>query len=178
MRRIDIDEEVYQALLKLVKSFEDTPNDVLRNLLGLDEADEAQRETEMVTKTEEDYTRPVEKMASSLGMEEALKPKITRVRGATPRKEYQIPILEALLEMEGKGTPGEVFEIIEEKMKERFNNLDLEILECGDIRWQKAAAWQRYFMVREGLLSPNSPRGIWEITELGREYLRRVKDNS
>jgi len=36
MKRIEVDEEVYQKLLKLVRSFEDTPNDVLRRLLGLE----------------------------------------------------------------------------------------------------------------------------------------------
>jgi hypothetical protein len=40
LRSIELTEDVYQALLKLVRSFEDTPCDVLRRLLGLHEADE------------------------------------------------------------------------------------------------------------------------------------------
>ncbi len=28
-------------------------------------------------------------------------------------------------------------------------------------------------MVNEGLLSKNSPNGIWEITEKGKEYLKQ-----
>lgn len=63
----------------------------------------------MVIKTKKDYERPVEKMISSLGLEKtSVSEKITRVRGATPQKEYRIPILEALLEMGGKGTQKEV----------------------------------------------------------------------
>ena len=179
MKRIEIDEEVYQALLKLIKSFEDTPNDILRRLLGLDEIHKERQEKEMVIKVEKDYEHPIEEMITSLGLEKKSVPKITKVRGAIPQKEYRIPILEALFEMGGKGTQKEVFEIIEEKMKDRFNNLDLEILKDGyTIRWQKMAAWQRYSMVREGLLRSDSPRGVWEITEKGREYLQKFKNRS
>jgi len=54
-----------------------------------------------------------------------------------------------------------------------INNLDLEILKDGyTIRWQKMAEWQRYTMVREGLLRLGSPRRVWEITEKDREYLK------
>lgn len=70
MKRIEIDEEVYQALLKLVRSFEDTPNDVLRRLLGLDEVHEEQQETETVIKAEKDYERPIKEMMTSLGLKE------------------------------------------------------------------------------------------------------------
>jgi len=98
--------------------------------------------------------------------------KITRVRGAIPQKEYRIPILEALLEKGGKASQGEVFEIIEQKMSGDFNHLDLETLSDGYTkRWQKMAAWQRYTMVKEGLLRSDSPRGIWEITEKGKRFL-------
>ena len=33
------------------------------------------------------------------------------------------------------------------------------------------AAWARQNLVNQGLLSGSSPRGIWEITEQGRNYL-------
>jgi hypothetical protein len=98
-----------------------------------------------------------------------------RVRGATPQKEYRIPILEALLEKEGKATQDEVFGIIYQRMREDFNHLDLETLSDGYTRrWQKNAAWQRYSMVKIGLLKSGSARGIWEITDEGRKFL---KDN-
>lgn len=32
--------------------------------------------------------------------------------------------------------------------------------------------WERYRMVREGLLKQESPRGVWEITEQGHIYLQ------
>lgn len=102
--------------------------------------------------------------------------KIKRVRGAIAQKEYCIPILAVLSEKGGKATQGEVFEIIEQKMGKNFNNLDLETLSDGYTkRWQKMAAWQRYIMVKNGLLKSNSPRGIWEITEKGKKFLEENK---
>ena len=173
MRKIEIDEEVYQALLKHVKSFEDTPNAVLRRLLGLDELNQDQQDTERLIREDKDYERPVKEMMSSLGLKDPSISNITRVRGAIPQKEYRIPILEALLEKGGKASQREVFEIIEQKMEKNFNHLDLETLSDGYTkRWQKMAAWQRYIMVKEGLLRSDSPRGVWEITDQGREYLR------
>ena len=109
MKKVEIDEEVYQALLKLVKSFEDTPNDVLRRLLGLDEIHKEQLETETVVKAEKDYKRPIEKMMTSLGIEKPSISKITRVRASQVRtkaigKEYTE-------EYHLKGKPQEVIEL-------------------------------------------------------------------
>lgn len=177
MRKIEVDEEVYQALLKHIKSFEDTSNDVIRRLLGLDEVSKEQLEIEKPMKTEGDYERPVKEMISSLGLENTSISKIKRVRGAIPQKEYRLPILEALLEKSGRATQREVFEIIERKLGNLFNDLDLEILKDGyTVRWQKMAAWQKYVMVQEGLLRSDTPRGIWEMTEKGRKFLEETND--
>lgn len=98
--------------------------------------------------------------------------KITRTRGATRRSEYRLPILRILLEKGGQAKQSEILKIIEIRMREHFNNLDLEILRDGySKRWERNAQFERYHMVREGLLKSDSPWGIWEITEDGRKYL-------
>ena len=38
-------------------------------------------------------------------------------------------------------------------------------------RWENTIQWCRNGMVTEGLLSSNSPRGIWEITAKGKKVL-------
>lgn len=38
-------------------------------------------------------------------------------------------------------------------------------------RWRNTAQWARNAMVKEGLLSAGSPRGVWEITQAGRRWL-------
>ncbi len=40
------------------------------------------------------------------------------------------------------------------------------------IRWRNTAQFARNTMVRKGLLKSNSARGIWEITEAGRRFLK------
>uniref|UniRef100_A0A7C3EZC1 Restriction system protein Mrr-like N-terminal domain-containing protein n=1 Tax=candidate division WOR-3 bacterium TaxID=2052148 RepID=A0A7C3EZC1_UNCW3 len=44
------------------------------------------------------------------------------------------------------------------------------------IRWRNAAQWARYNMVKQGWLKSNSPRGVWEITEAGREAFKTLSN--
>ncbi|BDC35777.1 GmrSD restriction endonuclease domain-containing protein [Candidatus Methanoliparum sp. LAM-1] len=93
----------------------------------------------------------------------------------TPRQAFRIPILEVLIELGGKGKVHEVLEKVENKMKHILNDVDYEKLPSGGmIRWRNTAQWERLVMVQDELLRSDSPRGIWEITEKGREFL---KDN-
>ena len=159
-------------MLKHVISFEDTPNDVLRRLLGLDEVGKRQ-ETEQTVITEGDYERPVEEMISCLDLKKVSISKTARVHDAIPQRDYRLPILEALLEKGGRATRREVSEIIERKMRDKFNKSDLQVLSDGQTkRWQKGVDWERLRMVKDGLLRSDSPKGVWEITEKGRKYLR------
>lgn len=101
----------------------------------------------------------------------------------TPEKEFRIPILEALVELGGKAEAKEVLKIVEQKLKEKLNKYDYENIPSDPhkIRWKDTARWCRNTLVNEGLLSSNSPKGIWEITEKGRKYLedykKRIENN-
>ena len=44
----------------------------------------------------------------------------------------------------------------------------------GVIRWENTAQWVRFYLVRQGYLSKDSPRGVWEITDKGREYYKAI----
>ena len=48
---------------------------------------------------------------------------------------------------------------------------DYEMLSMGDVRWRNRARFARLRMTEQGLLSATSPRGIWELTDLGRKHL-------
>ncbi|MCS7192255.1 MAG: winged helix-turn-helix domain-containing protein, partial [Armatimonadetes bacterium] len=92
---------------------------------------------------------------------------------------YRVSILEALEQLGGRGSVQEVLKIVYDKMKERFTEDDLKPLPLGnETRWSNTARWERWEMVREGLLRDDSPIGIWEITEKGREYLEQVRRKS
>lgn len=66
-----------------------------------------------------------------------------------------------------------VLELVYEKMKDRLNEYDLQPLPSSpkQSRWRNTAQWCRKTMVSEGLLKPDSPRGVWEITDAGREQV-------
>jgi len=100
----------------------------------------------------------------------------------TPEREFIIPILESLIGLGGKGKVNEVLSLVFEKMKNKLRSYDLEKIPSGEIRWRNTARWARKMMIQEGLLEPNSPSGIWEVTDKGREYylqnVEKLKSNS
>ena len=90
----------------------------------------------------------------------------------TPQSQYRIPILQSLIELDGRGEVNEILDRVYEKMKDILNEYDLEQLPSGqDYRWRNTSKWARNTMVNEGLLRKDSPYGIWEISEKGRKYL-------
>ncbi|MBU4501745.1 MAG: hypothetical protein KKA79_04080 [Nanoarchaeota archaeon] len=90
----------------------------------------------------------------------------------TPRPEFRIPILEALIELGGKGKVDEILKKVEIKMKKSLKPVDYEKLPSGImIRWQNTAQWERLVMVQDNLLRSDSPKGIWEVTEEGKRCL-------
>jgi predicted transcriptional regulator len=93
----------------------------------------------------------------------------------TPRNAFRVPILEALIELGGKGKVSEILEKVEMKMRFELKPIDYERLNSGAIRWVNTAQWERYLMIQEGLLKTDSPRGIWEITEKGKQFLEQIK---
>jgi len=91
----------------------------------------------------------------------------------TPQSQYRIPILQVLRDLGGRGEANEILAKVYEKMKDKLSQIDLELLSSGnDYRWRNTAQWARNTMVNEGLLRNDSPRGIWEITEKGKIYLK------
>ncbi len=95
----------------------------------------------------------------------------------TPQEEYRIPILSSLVELGGSGEVKEVLKLVGEKMRDILNEYDYQRLSTGEVRWENSAKWCRHTLVKEGLLRAGSKRGVWEITEKGREYLEKLKSD-
>jgi hypothetical protein len=95
----------------------------------------------------------------------------------TQERDFQLPILEALVELGGRArVEQEIRPLVERKMQGRLRPDDHEPLPSnGEPRWWNTAKWEAKHMEREEppLLNPSSPRGWWEITDAGREYVRR-----
>jgi len=93
-----------------------------------------------------------------------------------PMEEYRAPILEALIEMGGRGRPSDILPKVEQKMNGRLTSLDYKMLKDGrTVKWRNRAQWERARMVEDGCLKTDSPRGIWEITDAGRALYQELK---
>ena len=97
-------------------------------------------------------------------------------RGLRTREEaYYRPILEALQASGGSARMSEVLDHVLQHMKDILRDVDYEPLASDPEmpRWRNTAQWARNSMVKEGLLRSNSPRGVWEISNSGSQYLRK-----
>jgi predicted CopG family antitoxin len=167
MKKIEVDEEVYNTLLKLSESFRDTPNNVLRKILGLNKKPslEGLKDKEEVL---------LEEMMEKIGIKKTTGTIQTKNK-ITPEKDYFLPILESLLELGGSAQVDKVLEQVGKKMNDTFTEADLELLPSGkELRWRNKAQWARLVMVKQGYLKSDSPRGIWEITDKGKEYFEKA----
>lgn len=147
MRQIEVDEEVWAALQDRAVPLEDDANAVLRRVLGLDVA------------TVSHPVRP--------------QPTDSRVRRGhlLPERDYEIPLLQTLVELGGSAPTGDVLDALEPKLA--LTPLDREQLSSGGLRWRNRAQFVRHKLVQVGDLADRSPFGVWEITEQGRERVRR-----
>lgn len=93
----------------------------------------------------------------------------------TPEPAFFRPILQALSDLGGSAKRRDVFDLLEQSMRDVLKPVDYQTLssEAGQSRWQNSAQWAHNLMVKEGLLRAGSPQGIWEITEKGRTFLTK-----
>lgn len=75
------------------------------------------------------------------------------------------PLLDALRELGGSGTPEEATDKVAElcKVPDLEQN---ELMESGQPRFRNQVAWARFYLKREGMLD-SSTRGVWSLTEKG-----------
>lgn len=81
-----------------------------------------------------------------------------------------MPILNILVESGGGAPAGDVIEILGENIADKLTSADTQRLGTGETRWKNRARFARLHMKERGLLS-SEERGVWEITNAGRQYL-------
>jgi restriction system protein len=86
---------------------------------------------------------------------------------------YFKPILQILNQMGGVGEMSEVLERLPKVMKGTLTEIDYEPLAANSEipRWWNTAQWAHSAMAQAGLLKPDSPRGVWEMTEAGHKLI-------
>lgn len=168
---IVLDEEVYEFLKKRAEPFVDTPNTVLRRILGLDPSDELAVDAPHSS----DGGDPGTKCSKSRASGSSSQPEVTAMRAPKgsllPQTNYWRPILEALVVAGGTAPATQVIDTVGRELDDRFTELDRQNLRSGGIRWRNRAQFARLRMVERGLMVKGSPPGTWAITKLGRRYL-------
>lgn len=167
---IAIDDEVLRELGQRARPFIDTePNAVIRVLLGLEDANGNQPASPPVSPPLPASRSPRGKTGKTAATTRTRVPKGSLL----DEHAYEIPILRALEENGGRAAAREVIDRVGEMVDDQLTPLDREMVETGGIRWQARVQFARLRMKEQGQLKPDSPRGTWEITDDGRERLRR-----
>jgi restriction system protein len=93
----------------------------------------------------------------------------------TSEDAYYRPILQSLLDLGGSGRTSTVLDLVGEKMGTILKQVDFAPLSSqpNEPRWKNTAKWARNSLVQDGRMSPDSPHGVWTITEKGRDWLRK-----
>lgn len=158
MPRIDLSTPTYRRLVKRAISFDDSPEDVIRRLL--DEVEGEQPEQELKEQPEQELNE--DKRFGGRAAPGSI----------LPEREYWLPILEILADAGGGAPANDVIDTLGHKMRDLLTPGDFEVLRMGEVRWRNRARFARLRMREQGLLSDTSPRGIWELSDRGRLYLK------
>ena len=163
MATIRVDPEVFSELERRVQGFSDTPNLVLRRLLGLEAMDRGPAVAE-----------PTLLYNARLGGFRRGRPP-TRERRYTPQRAFRRPILEAVEGAGGEASAREVLDIVGQTMEGSLLAADHEPMSNGEPRWRVTASFERKNLVEEGLLDASAPRGVWRLTDRGSALLERER---
>jgi hypothetical protein len=148
---IQLSDATYRALLARVSSFEDTAEDVIRQLLNTTGA-----------------------QASSDSSDSPLRSSRRASPGSIlPEREYWLPLLAILQSAGGSMGANDAIEEVGRRLHDRFSERDFEELGLGEVRWRNRTRFARLRMKERGLLDERAPRGIWAITAAGRDFLAR-----
>lgn len=166
--QIEVDQDVWEELKTRAEPFVDTPNTVIRSLLGL-ESNGHHAGTPAPSGNAE--PRPTRRKKGGKGR----RSRGTRAPAGSllAESEYELPILQILTEMGGRGPTSEIVEKVGAVVEDKLKELDKEVLASGEIRWRNRVQFTRLRMIEEGWLAKDSPRGTWEITAAGS---RRFED--
>lgn len=77
------------------------------------------------------------------------------------------PVLKAVSDLGGSARPQEVYEHVCETLRLKLGG-QADLTPSGVPRHENEMAWARFYLVRAGLLD-SSKRGVWTLTEKGRE---------
>ena len=152
MPTIRIEQDVFEGLQKLAKPFVDTPSMVIRGLL---------EERGVVSKKAEQQKSP--RLASD---------------ALTPQATYEKYLLLVLLkEFDGSGHKRDVTHAIVKRMMKdgHIGGADQELVSTGETKAENTITWARNTLKSRGYIDRAAPRGIWALTEAGKDAAGNIK---
>ena len=166
---IEIDQAVWDVLKREAEPFVDTPNTVLRRLLGVGGRPRPSGQAEMTEdgSSTRAATPGGRARASSRGKRQRRHGPRAPVGSLLPESEYERPILNVLSERGGAAPARDVVELVGALIDDRLTPLDRETQPNGLKRWESRVQFTRLRMRKAGLIQAGSPRGVWELSEQG-----------
>src|SRR5215211_1427399 len=146
---IRVSEATYEFLKERAEPFVDTPDSVLRRLLGLDPGNGNAPEdptggSGVVADRSSDDERPRSARRHSRGRSDGKAKRTRAPRGSLLDEEtYEVPILQVLAERGGRAPAREVLDALEPLLADRLKPMDRERIASGDIRWRNRAQFVR-----------------------------------
>jgi hypothetical protein len=91
---------------------------------------------------------------------------------------YELPVLDVVDELGGSAPSRKVIDLVGAYLDSKglLTEMDKKRLKSGEIRWRARAAFARKHLAERGDLDGNAPRGVWTITEQGRQRVREWRD--
>ncbi len=87
-------------------------------------------------------------------------------------KSIHLPLLKVIADAGGELSVDEAIREVEAYFPDLGEADKLERNPSGQKRWPNRVQWARWELVEEGYLDENAPRGIWRISEKGKQYLK------
>lgn len=154
MRPIEIDDQVWARIKSEAEPLVDDANSVLRRLLGVDG----------------DAMAPSGRLPAA---QSSRRSKRAPLGSLIDKSAFELPILRELAERGGVGAARDITEAVGERVAGSLTDRDYETLESGSVRWVTRVQFTRLRLKERGLLRADSKRGVWELTEKGREAAER-----
>ena len=90
-----------------------------------------------------------------------------------PQAAYEMPILESLIESGGSARSSVVIDRVGAKLEAQLTDIDRgRTPGRGVIRWRNVTQFARHELVKKGQMPRDSPHGVWEISQAGRDRVK------
>jgi hypothetical protein len=176
---IEVDDDVYGLLKDAAEPFVDTPNSVLRRLMGFDDLRPTDGGHQLTAATlssggssiAPSLTPP--RPRSRKGSSKKKSSGSTRVPAGSilAEDQYELPLLRALVDAGGSAPSRDIVDAVGKQLDGRLRDIDREPLKSGAIRWENRIQFVRLKLIERGWMEKDTPRGIWAISDEGRKQL-------